>query len=151
MDIWRRIFAEKFLIIFTVCVRTHRGGDPLNLERCRQQWGRRSKVTEDILYGWPLLLLSLLILATILCNLLEYFRLTNNQIIVQIHQQKHQKKIRNMLKKHQSDVNDLILVFLLLCLNVFHTFFSISIADFEQVNVSWVKMSSLSFNQHACL
>ena len=51
-----------------------------------------------------------------------------------------------MLKKHQSDVNDLILVFLLLCLNLFHTFFSISIADFEQVNVSWVKMSSLSFN-----
>ena len=29
-------------------------------------------------------------------------------------------------------------VFLLLTLNIFHTFFSISILDFEQVNVSWV-------------
>ena len=29
--------------------------------------------------------------------------------------------------------------FLLLILNIFHTFSSVSIADFEQVNVSWVK------------
>ena len=29
------------------------------------------------------------------------------------------------------------LVFLLLTLNIFHTVFSVSIDDFEQVNVSW--------------
>ena len=28
-------------------------------------------------------------------------------------------------------------MFLLLTMNIFHTFFSVSIADFEQVNVSW--------------
>ena len=33
-------------------------------------------------------------------------------------------------------VNDVALVFLLLTLNLFHTCFSVSIADFEQVNVS---------------
>ena len=30
------------------------------------------------------------------------------------------------------------MVFLLLTLNIFYTFFSVSIVDFEQVNVSWV-------------
>ena len=29
------------------------------------------------------------------------------------------------------------LVFLLLTLNIFHTFFSVSIVDFEQVNATW--------------
>ena len=33
---------------------------------------------------------------------------------------------------------DVVLVFLLLTLKIFHTFFSVSIVDFEQVNVSWV-------------
>ena len=34
--------------------------------------------------------------------------------------------------------NDVVLVFLLSTLNVFHTFFfSVSIVDFEQVNISW--------------
>ena len=32
----------------------------------------------------------------------------------------------------------IILVFLLLTLNIFHTFFSVFIIDFEQVNVNWV-------------
>ena len=47
-----------------------------------------------------------------------------------------------MLKitRHENDVNDIVLVFLLLTLNVFHSFFSASIVDFEQVNVCWVKM-----------
>ena len=35
------------------------------------------------------------------------------------------------------DVSDVVLVFLLLILNIFHTFFSVSIVDFEQVNVCW--------------
>ena len=39
----------------------------------------------------------------------------------------------------QVNVNDLILVSFLLSLNIFHTFFSVSVADFELVNVYWVK------------
>ena len=34
-------------------------------------------------------------------------------------------------------VNDVVLVFLQLTLNMFRTFSSVSIVDFEQVNVSW--------------
>ena len=42
------------------------------------------------------------------------------------------------LEKDQHDVIDFVLVFLLLTLNIFHTFFSsVSIVDFEQVNISW--------------
>ena len=37
-------------------------------------------------------------------------------------------------------VNDVVLVFLLLTLNIFRTLSSVSIVDFEQVNVSWVCM-----------
>ena len=40
-------------------------------------------------------------------------------------------------KKHQNDVNDVGLVFLLLTLNIFDTFFECFTDDFEQVNVSW--------------
>ena len=32
---------------------------------------------------------------------------------------------------------DVVLVFLLIILKIFHTFFSTSIVKFEQVNVSW--------------
>ena len=39
--------------------------------------------------------------------------------------------------KTQSDVIDVVLVLLLLTLNLFQTFFSVSFVDFEQVNVSW--------------
>ena len=35
---------------------------------------------------------------------------------------------------------DVVLVFLLLTSNIFRTFSSVSIVDFEQVNVSWVTM-----------
>ena len=41
-----------------------------------------------------------------------------------------------MLIKTQNDV-DVALVFSLLTLNIFHTFFSVSIVHFEKVNVSW--------------
>ena len=61
---------------------------------------------------------------------------------IQIQQQKYQKKFRNMFKvnnkNYKNNVNDVLLVFLLLTLNVFHTFFSVSIVDFKQVNVNWV-------------
>ena len=46
-----------------------------------------------------------------------------------------------LTKKHQNDVNAVVLVFLLLTLNIFHTFFSVSIVDFEQANVSWNRLS----------
>ena len=36
-----------------------------------------------------------------------------------------------------NDVIDVVLAFLLLTLNIFQIFFSVSIADFEQVIVSW--------------
>ena len=38
----------------------------------------------------------------------------------------------------EKNVNDIVVVFLLLTLNVFHTFFSVSIVDFEQVSICWV-------------
>ena len=38
--------------------------------------------------------------------------------------------------------NDAVLVFLLLIFNIFHTFFSVSIVDFKQKNVSWVTVIS---------
>ena len=37
-----------------------------------------------------------------------------------------------------------VLVFLLLTLNMFHTFFVVSIAGLEQVNISWVCITSQS-------
>ena len=40
-------------------------------------------------------------------------------------------------KKHHGDVNDVVLMFLWLTLNIFTTFSSVSIVDFEHVNVSW--------------
>ena len=47
------------------------------------------------------------------------------------------KYVQSKQKKHQNDVNDVVMVFLLLTLNIFDTFLSDSIIDFEQVNVSW--------------
>ena len=40
--------------------------------------------------------------------------------------------------KHQNDINNVILVFLLLTLTYFTPFYSVFVVDFEQVNVSWV-------------
>ena len=38
---------------------------------------------------------------------------------------------------------DVVLMFLLLTLNIFHTFFNVVIVDFEQVNVSWVILQNI--------
>ena len=38
---------------------------------------------------------------------------------------------------NKNNVIDVVLVFLLLTLNIFHAFFSVFSVDFEQVNVSW--------------
>ena len=40
--------------------------------------------------------------------------------------------------KNIRTTSDVVLVFLMLTLNIFHTFFSVSLVDFEQVNVSWL-------------
>ena len=45
------------------------------------------------------------------------------------------KYVSNEQQKHQNDVNDIVLVFLLLTLNVFHTLVFLSF--FEQANISW--------------
>ena len=52
--------------------------------------------------------------------------------------------------------NEVVLVFLLLTLNIFHTLFSVSIVEFEQVNVSWDRINPLMhnapyFNNHAAI
>ena len=39
--------------------------------------------------------------------------------------------------KYRNDVTDMVLVFLLLILNIIHTFSSFSIVVFKQANVSW--------------
>ena len=49
-------------------------------------------------------------------------------------------------KKHQNNVTEVILLFLLLTLKIFQPFSSVSIIEFEQVNVSWVKDTSSSSN-----
>ena len=46
-------------------------------------------------------------------------------------------KICSKLKKYQNNI-DIGLVSLLLTLNILHIFFSVSVADFEQVSFSWV-------------
>ena len=40
--------------------------------------------------------------------------------------------------KTPEHVSDVVLVFLLLTLNIFHTYFNVYIVVFEQVNVIWV-------------
>ena len=42
-------------------------------------------------------------------------------------------------------INDVALVFLFLTLNIFHTFFSVSIVDFKQVNIIWLVFIFLQF------
>ena len=43
-----------------------------------------------------------------------------------------------MFKINNKYTYDVVLVFLLVTLNIFDSFFSVSIVDFEEVNISWV-------------
>ena len=43
----------------------------------------------------------------------------------------------NSTIKSLEDVDDVVLVFLLLTLNIFHAFFSVSIINVEQENINW--------------
>ena len=43
-----------------------------------------------------------------------------------------------MFKVNKQDVNDAVLESLLLTMNIFHTFFYCSIADFELIKVYWI-------------
>ena len=51
--------------------------------------------------------------------------------------ERYVKYVQSRQQKHRKNVNDVVLVFLLLTLNIFHTF-KVSIVDFEKVNVSWM-------------
>ena len=42
-----------------------------------------------------------------------------------------------MIASQLMSMTPFVLVFLMLTLKIFHTFFSVPIADFEQINVSW--------------
>ena len=50
--------------------------------------------------------------------------------------EKVMKYVQSELQNYQSDANDIVFVYLLLPLNTFHTFSSVSAVDFEQVNIS---------------
>ena len=50
--------------------------------------------------------------------------------------EKVMKYVQSELQNYQSDANDIVFVYLLLPLNMFHTFSSVSVVDFEQVNIS---------------
>ena len=49
-----------------------------------------------------------------------------------------------------NDATNVFLMFLLIFLNIFHTFFNVSVVDFEQVNVSGVNVPELkaSYGQY---
>ena len=54
--------------------------------------------------------------------------------------------------RHHNDVNHKVLVFLLLTLNIFRTFFyNISLIHFEQVNVIWVHACQWSILHCQCI
>ena len=46
-------------------------------------------------------------------------------------------------------INDVVLTFLLLTLNIFHTFSSASIAHFEQVNIRWEDLHKSYLNKNS--
>ena len=49
------------------------------------------------------------------------------------------KYVQSLTIKTPENVIDVVQVFLLITLKIFTPFSSVSIVDFEQVNVSWVK------------
>ena len=65
------------------------------------------------------------------------FTLEKGVKCVQSYQWRHQNNV--------NDVNDVVLVTLMLTLNIFHTFFSASIVDFEHVNVCWERLKEKRF------
>ena len=50
-------------------------------------------------------------------------------------------------KRHQNDVNDVVVLSLMLTLTIFHTFFSVYVIDHEQENVSWVIKQFYPYSQ----
>ena len=56
-------------------------------------------------------------------------------------------KVNNKITRTTSHVNDVVLVFLLLTLNIFTPFSSISMVDFEQVIVSSVAAALLVLHE----
>ena len=52
------------------------------------------------------------------------------------------KSLIETIEKNVKDVNNVVLVFLLTTLNIFSTFFSVAIDNFEQVNASRANSSN---------
>ena len=65
----------------------------------------------------------------IICRYLKSFKLTFTSSYSTI--ETIEKGILT-IKTHQKHVNDVFMVFLLLTLNLFHNFFSVSIVDFDK-------------------
>ena len=54
-----------------------------------------------------------------------------------------------MFQVNQNDINHVVLVFLILTLNLFHFFPSVSTVEFEQIHVSWGELKKLYFKSAA--
>ena len=80
----------------------------------------------------PLMFHFSLILSDVLAANIYLFKVNNRNI-----RKNCEVCSKLAIQKHQNDAIDFVLVFLLLTLNIFHTFSSASTVDFEQVNSSW--------------
>ena len=56
---------------------------------------------------------------------------------------KDAKRVKNQQEKHQNNVTEVVQVFLVLTLNIFQTFFTVSLVDFEQGKASLGYVSSM--------
>ena len=70
------------------------------------------------------------------CQLWTDQSYTSRYLLAQSQQRKHKKNERRPAALLKRLKHDIVLVFLLLTLNIFHTFFGVSIVDFEHLNIS---------------
>ena len=56
---------------------------------------------------------------------------------------KDAERVKNQQEKHQNNVTEVVQVFLVLTLNIFQTFFTVSLVDFEQVKTTLGYVSSM--------
>ena len=72
---------------------------------------------------------------------------TSNLVLVQSTLEKNVKYVYSQQNRYESDVTDVILVSFFLTLAYFTLYPTVSIVDFEQINVYWVVSGSFSFNE----
>ena len=73
-------------------------------------------------------------------NLFFFCHLATKMYFFKVNNRKtSRKRCVNIVKVNNKNIRttDVVLIFLLLTLNIFHTFICFFILDFEQVNVSW--------------